>query len=319
VRRLHIAPGDSAGGCLRMAVREAGCDDDVLSCGDNLSCGPIASDDLAERAEWWGQFYDDPDIETNLKAFWDRVSATEDRLVVWFGRYSASELAFFHVWVDRLGDRPFGFTDVTSRQASFTGRDGTLVTRTMESVGIMNPEMLRSLFGSEQPATLPLRKEAQQTWRRLKAENAPFRIATDTRFSLRPSRLLRFLALEAGDNGVARGRSHRWRDHGLLRSTVYAGRRHDVAKPGRRSRDRRKTTRRRRPLGYAVLSRAPARLGPAYSLITCCLAVSAKWSSSNCTCAAVRLCPLAARSATSFSTTCLSPPLSNSAATTLFA
>lgn len=179
MRTLHIAPGDSAGGSLRMALRDAGGDDEVLSCRDNLSCGPIASDESTERAEWWRQFHDDPDIETNLKAFWDRVLTTDDRLVVWFGRYSASELAFFHVWVDRLGDRPFGFIDVTSRQASFTGRDGTLVTRTMESVGIMNPEMLRSLFGSEQPATLPLRKEAQQTWRRLKAENAPFRIATD--------------------------------------------------------------------------------------------------------------------------------------------
>jgi hypothetical protein len=179
VRTLHIAPGDSAGGSLRMAVRSAGSDDEVLSCRDNLSCGPIASDDPAERAEWWRQFHDDPDIETNLKAFWDRVSTTEDRLVVWFGRYSASELAFFHAWVDQLGNRPFELIDVTSQQVSFRRRDGTLVTRPMESVGIMNPGMLRSLFGSEQPATKPLREEARLTWRRLKAENAPFRIATD--------------------------------------------------------------------------------------------------------------------------------------------
>ena len=179
MRTLHIAPGDSAGGSLRRAVRSTGSDDDVLSCRDNLSCGPIASDDQPERAEWWGQFYEDPDIEANLKAFWDRVSTTEDRLVVWFGRYSASELSFFHAWVDRLGDRPFKFIDVTARQVPFRRRDGTGGTRSMESVGIMNPDMLRSLLGSEQPAMLPLREEARQRWRRLKAENAPFRVATD--------------------------------------------------------------------------------------------------------------------------------------------
>ena len=44
----------------------------------------------------------------------------------------------------------------------------------------MNPKMLRSLLGSEQPATLQLREEAGRTWRRLKMENAPFRVATDT-------------------------------------------------------------------------------------------------------------------------------------------
>jgi Protein of unknown function/Domain of unknown function (DUF1835) len=173
---LHIAPDDSAGGCLRMAVRDAGSDDKVLSCRDNLSCGPIASDDLAGRAEWWGQFYDDPDIETDLKAFWDRVSKTEDRLVVWFGRYSASELAFFLAWIDQLGDRPFELMDVTRRQVPFKRRDGTRGARPMESVGIMNPDMLRSLLGSEQPATLPLREEARQIW--LKTEDAPFRIVT---------------------------------------------------------------------------------------------------------------------------------------------
>jgi hypothetical protein len=175
---LHIAPGDSAGGSLRMAIRGAGSDDKVLSCKDNLSCGPIRSEDPAERAKWWGQFYDDPDIETDLKVFWDRVSTTEGRLVIWFGRHGASELAFFHAWVDRLGDRPFELMDVTRRQVPFRRRDGTRGARPMESVGIMNPDMLRSLLGSEQPATLPLREEARQTWRRLKTENAPFRIVT---------------------------------------------------------------------------------------------------------------------------------------------
>jgi hypothetical protein len=176
VKTLHIAPSDSAGGSLRQAIRDAGRDDDVLSYLDDLSCGPIASEEPSEWAEWWGQFYDDPNIEADLKAFWNRISTTEDRLVVWFGCYSASELPFFHAWVDRLGDRPFDLIDVTRRQVSFRGRNGTLVTRTMESVGVMNPEMLRSLLGSEQPAMPPLRADARQTWRRRRSSLGPDRL-----------------------------------------------------------------------------------------------------------------------------------------------
>jgi len=176
---LHIAPGDSAGGSLRYALREAGCDDDVLSCRDNLSCGPIDSDDPAERAEWWGRHYDDPDLEAVLRGFWDRVFATDDRLVVWFGRHAASELAFFHAWADRLGDRPYEYIDVTGRQFSIARRDGsTVLTSPMQSVGIMNPDMLKSLLGSEQPASTEFKEESRRLWRRLRAENAPFRIVT---------------------------------------------------------------------------------------------------------------------------------------------
>jgi hypothetical protein len=54
---LHIAPSDTAGGSLRHAIRGSGLDDDeVLSWLDDLSCGPIASDDPLKRAEWWAPF-----------------------------------------------------------------------------------------------------------------------------------------------------------------------------------------------------------------------------------------------------------------------
>ena len=121
---LHIAPGDSAGGTLRQAIQNAGSDDEVLICGDDLSCGPIASGDPAERAEWWGQFYDDLNTETDLKAFWDRVLSTKDRLVVWFSRRRANELAFLLAFADRVGDRPYECVDVTGRQLPAKRRDG---------------------------------------------------------------------------------------------------------------------------------------------------------------------------------------------------
>ena len=180
MKTLHIAPGDSAGGSLKRAIQEAGRDDDILSCRDDLSCGPITLDDPSERAKWWTQFYGDRDIEADLNAFWDRVSETDDRLVVWFGRHRASELAFFHAWTDRLGDRPYDIVDVTGRQFPAKQRDGfSRRGSPAQAVGIINSDSLRSLLGSEQPITPQLREESSQTWRRLKAENAPFRIVTE--------------------------------------------------------------------------------------------------------------------------------------------
>jgi hypothetical protein len=178
MKTLHVAPGSSAGGSLLRALREAGRDYDVLSCGDDLNCGPIGSNDLAERAEWWGQFNDDPDIEAVLRGFWDRVSATDDRLVVWFGRHAASELAFFHAWADRLGDRPYEYIDVTGRQLPAKRRDGSYELKPMQSVAQINPDGLRSLFDGEQPASTEFKEESSRVWRRLRAENAPFRVVT---------------------------------------------------------------------------------------------------------------------------------------------
>lgn len=181
MKTLHIAPSDSAGGSLRCALRDCGRDnDEVLSFRDDLSCGPISAGDTAERAEWWGQFYDDPDIATDLKASWDRVSTTDDRLVVWFGRHRASELAFFLAWADRVGDRPCEFIDVTGRRLPFKLRDGPAgLSSPVQSVALIQPDGLRSLLGSEQPISTQLREESRKQWQKLRAENAPFRIVTD--------------------------------------------------------------------------------------------------------------------------------------------
>ena len=50
----------------------------------------------------------------------------------------------------------------------------------MQSVGIINPERLRTLLGRERPATALEVEEASQSWRQLKLENAPFRVVTAT-------------------------------------------------------------------------------------------------------------------------------------------
>jgi hypothetical protein len=169
---LHIAPGLSAGGELRQALRRAGRSDEVLACCDDLSCGPIDPDSPSVRLDWWRRFDSCNDYDSymvvfgQIPSFWDRVTSTDEHLVVWFGRHSATELAFFSAWADKLGDRPYDIVDVTGREK-------------LSVVSIVNEQRLRTMLGSERPATPKERDEARRQWQRLRAENAPFRVVSD--------------------------------------------------------------------------------------------------------------------------------------------
>ena len=182
MRTLHITPGDSAGGSLIRAIQDAGRDDQVLPFGDDLSCGPIGSDDPSARASWWSQFYDEPELlEDSLRSFWSRATGFEGRLVLWFGRHSARELAFFLAWNQRIGERAYEIVDVTEQLSHFRRREGSAaLSLPAQSVSIVPSDGLRSLLGKEQPVTAHERKKSQRDWRRLRRENAPFRIITET-------------------------------------------------------------------------------------------------------------------------------------------
>ncbi|HTG18750.1 MAG TPA: DUF3658 domain-containing protein [Reyranella sp.] len=166
MRALHVAPGNSAGGSLLQAIREARRNEEVVSCPDDLSCGPIESDEQSARAAWWARFYDVPEFEGDFKTFWNRVTTTDDRIVVWFGRHSASELAFFLALADRLGDRSYDIVDVTGPRSP--------------AVSIVPTDRLRPLLETERPITGQEGEAACRYWRQLRVENAPFRVVTPT-------------------------------------------------------------------------------------------------------------------------------------------
>ena len=181
MKTLHVAPGDSAGGSLLRAIRDAGRDDEVLPFRDDLSCGPIDKDEPSARAAWWSQFYEGSDIEVALRDFWARVATADDRLIVWFGRHSSRELAFFLAWVDRLGERPYQIIDVTGQRLPFRVRDGsTTLSQPVQAVSIVPADALILLLGQERPITARDRDESRQRWQRLRSENAPFRIVTES-------------------------------------------------------------------------------------------------------------------------------------------
>src|SRR5260370_36118279 len=65
---------------------------------------------------------------------------------------------------DRLGDRSYDIVDVTSARSP--------------AVSLVLTDRLRALLGPERPVTAQEREEASRQWRRLRVENAPFRVVT---------------------------------------------------------------------------------------------------------------------------------------------
>jgi Protein of unknown function/Domain of unknown function (DUF1835) len=181
MKTLHIVPGDSAGGSLVQALRDAGRDDDVLRFLDDLSCGPIDPDEPSTRAAWWEPFgYDTAETAAHLRKFWQRAAATDYQLVVWFGRHSARELAFFLAWIHRLQDRPYQIIDVTGRLLPVKKPDGsTVLSKPAQAVSRIQSDSLRLLLDQEQPITAQEKYEGRKCWERLCSENAHFRVITE--------------------------------------------------------------------------------------------------------------------------------------------
>lgn len=183
---LHVAPSYSAGGTLGEALRLAGYQQDVLSFPDDLSHGPIAWSTSRERASWWSHVHE-PRLEDDLEAFWLRLETANRRLVVWFGRHSASELAFFLALADRLGDRSYDIVDVTNLQWTFTRPDGTsAVTRPAGAVGVVPTDRLVAQLETARPISPQEAGDAARQWQHLRTQNAAFRVVTPTGLASAP-------------------------------------------------------------------------------------------------------------------------------------
>src|SRR5690242_8511818 len=92
--------------------------------------------------------------------------------------HSALELAFFLGFAYRIGDRPFDIVDVTDFHWIATRRDGSTDTIRPGLVSTIPTDRLAPLFETARPITSREREEACNQWRRLRSENAPFRVVT---------------------------------------------------------------------------------------------------------------------------------------------
>lgn len=174
----HIVPGDSAAGSLRKALSFAGRNERLVVFRDDLSRGPIATLEPAARAAWWHEQIDWPAIEENLKSFWLDVEKAE-KVVLWFERHSASELALLLAWAWHRGERPYDVIDVADLPLPVkSARDESVAFKPAQAISNVSYSHLANLFGSERRVSRDESLLLKQKWSNLMAENAPLRIVT---------------------------------------------------------------------------------------------------------------------------------------------
>jgi hypothetical protein len=179
LKRLHVAPGCSAAGVLKSALRSVGRYEPVVFLNDDLSWGPINPGDPAQRAKWWDLHPDEGDIASGVEQFWDRLTTTNDELVVWFGLDAAIEHSFYLHLADRLADRSYNIMDVTGVENYWTDENGTRKPRRpAQHLAGMFEQALVPVLDYHRPISELEKENAACQWRLLKEENAPFRIVT---------------------------------------------------------------------------------------------------------------------------------------------
>lgn len=161
--RLHVTFNDSASGSLRLALAEAGRNDHVITCLDDFSFGPINPDDPETRARW---------METELSICGERFRGRSDEVVTlalstadppiaWISRESAGTMAAFMWWLSHMESK-----EVLLLQAP--------------NFSTLMPASIREFFGREARLSDEDRSIYLARWTKLKSENSPFRVLTNT-------------------------------------------------------------------------------------------------------------------------------------------
>jgi hypothetical protein len=210
---LHVAPGASASGSLREALRLAGSQQDVLSFPDDLSHGPIAWGTSRERAAWWSHVHE-PRLEDDLEAFWLSLETANQRLVVWFGRHSASEFAFFLALADRLGDRSYDIVDVTDLQWIPLPDGSSAVSQAVGAVSIAPTDQLVAQLEAARPISPQEASDAVRLWQRLRSQNAPFRVVTPAGLASAP--------IDHFDSSILEQAAREWRSSAYIIGSAMA-------------------------------------------------------------------------------------------------
>ena len=181
IRRVHIAFGDSAGGSLRIALREQP-GEKVVVLGDDLMVGPLGFELpqlWKKRMNWWGESINERE-KADMEAYVMKAALNwlhwPDRLqglpvVVWAGD-SAGEQTALRCLLNAMSD---------DADISLVNPTSLLNRRFPEAeyrcMGEISPEKLCPLLEEAELLTPAAREAYAADWRRLAAEEGVLRVA----------------------------------------------------------------------------------------------------------------------------------------------
>jgi hypothetical protein len=179
-RSIHVMFNPSGAADLRQALAGAGRKDDVITCLDNLSFGPINPPSADLRARWVDTElgYDSwEDVSATIEPFMAKSLAPDVQPIVWYSKRDTQSFCGFLEWLSRRSDAPVEVVDVTDLSLPGTDINGNtphlavspslISADNFTQLGLL--EMNKALDNSE-------RKRMLAFWQVLKRENSPLRV-----------------------------------------------------------------------------------------------------------------------------------------------
>lgn len=175
----HVTFSISGAAELRKALRGLGLSDEVVAGCDDFSFGPINPGNSAERSAWICRHFGPEwaELPADNEAFLSSSTRPDVHLVAWFSRHSSAEFAGFLEWVWRLGNQSCDVVDLSRVSLrSGDGADPWLV----PSLGFLSASQIveKQLLQSAKPISCEARQSYLQLWRKLRDENADFRLVS---------------------------------------------------------------------------------------------------------------------------------------------
>ena len=181
---VHLVFNMSAAGSLRQALADMGVKETVIGLPDDLSLGPVNPPASDLRGQWVEDVlgYDDfGDYGKRADLFWRRATDRDVTPVAWVCRQSAMEFAGFLEFVSRIGDHPFRVVDLTEVEfAPRPDRSESTPWRTVSFGHVLPDSMVKARLVERQAILTGQELRAYRVvWKKLRAENAPFRVVSD--------------------------------------------------------------------------------------------------------------------------------------------
>ena len=179
---FHITFGIGGDEALRAALKKAARHERVVPLWDDFSLGPIDPPDPAARWEWakreLGLFPHSRRLFTKQNNAWDAALSSGTRKVAWVARRWAHEYCGFLEWLWRLGDQPCDVVDLHEVVVDRHHRDATGERYSPSGLGSLFAEEIydNALWDLARPLSPERRRYYHSVWRKLRTENAAFRV-----------------------------------------------------------------------------------------------------------------------------------------------
>jgi hypothetical protein len=178
----NVAFGIRGDHALRAALRKAGCRDRVAPLWEDFSLGHIDPPNPAARWAWakreLGLFPHSRKLFVKKNNAWDTALSPGTRKIAWVARRWSHEYCGFLEWLWRLGDEACDVVDLHDVVVDRDHLDGTSGRYSVPCLAGLSAEEIydNALWDLARPLFPERRRYYHDIWRKLRAENAAFRV-----------------------------------------------------------------------------------------------------------------------------------------------